>query len=262
MNSRLEKLYCISALSGLLIVLFIMYPILNSVFSTDSRILLETLQDKEVICAVWTSILSATITTLIAFLFGVPFAYLLARVEFKGKKLVESIVDIPIVIPHTVAGIILLTVFSKNCWLGKFLESVGLTVIGTRIGIVAAMLFVSMPFLINSAKDSFLSVSPKLENVSRSLGASHVQTFFYITFSIGWRGILTGMILTWARAISEFGAVIMLTYHPMVAPTLIFDRFNSFGLQYSQPVSTILIILTLILFVCLRIISKRGVIVD
>ncbi|MBM7853937.1 molybdate/tungstate transport system permease protein [Desulfohalotomaculum tongense] len=262
MNSKVDKLYLISALLGMLVILFIMYPITNSLFTTDGEILLETLKEQEVINAIWTSIFTATMTTLVAFVFGVPFAYFLARNDFKGKKLVESIIDIPIVIPHTVAGIILLTIFSSQCWIGRFLESIGLEVIGTRIGIVTAMLFVSMPLLINAAKDSFLSISPKLENVSRSLGATHWQTFMYITFSIGWRGILTGMILTWARSISEFGAVIILTYHPMIAPTLIFDRFNAFGLEYSKPVSTILILISLIIFVLLRIIARRGVAVD
>lgn len=252
----------ISAFFGLVIIFFIMYPIANSLLTTNGKILIETLKDKEVINSIWTSIFTATITTIIAFILGVPFAYFLARNDFKGKRIVESIIDIPIVIPHTVAGIILLTIFSRQCWIGRLLDSLGLEVIGTRIGIVAAMLFVSMPLLINAAKDSFLSISPKLENVSRSLGANHWQTFLYITFSIGWRGILTGMILTWARSISEFGAVIILTYHPMIAPTLIFDRFNAFGLQYSKPVSTILIIISLIIFIVLRIIARRGAAVD
>ncbi|MCF8010086.1 MAG: ABC transporter permease [Clostridiales bacterium] len=256
---KIDKLYLISVLCGAVIILFITYPILNSFITTDPAILFKTLKDKEVINSIWTSILTATITTLVAFVFGVPFAYFLARKNFKGKGFVESLVDIPIVIPHTVAGIILLTVFSKQCWLGRFVSSVGMPVIGTRIGIVVAMLFVSMPLLINAAKDSFLSISPKLENVSRTLGATHLQTFIYITFSIGWKGILTGMILTWARSISEFGAVIILTYHPMIAPTLIFDRFNAFGLEYSKPVSAILIIISLIIFIMLRLLTKRGV---
>ena len=262
LNLKVEKLYLISALLGLVLLLFITYPIFNSLATTNGQILLQTIQDKEVLNAIWTSILTATITTLIIFVFGVPFAYFLARNDFKGKRVIESIIDIPVVIPHTVAGIILLTVFSSKCWLGKLLENLGLEVIGTRIGIVAAMLFVSMPLLINAAKDAFLSISPRLENVSRTLGASHLQTFIYITFSIGWRGILTGMILTWARSISEFGAVVILTYHPMIAPTLIFDRFNTFGLEYSKPISAILITISLIIFIILRVIAQRGVIVD
>ena len=259
MNLRIDKLYLTSAFLGLLIILFIMYPITNLLITTDGRILLQTLMDREVVSAIWTSIFTATVTTLIVFVFGVPFAYFLARNEFQGKRIVESIIDIPIVIPHTVAGIILLTIFSRQSWSGRLLENMGIEVIGTRIGIVAAMLFVSMPLLINAAKDAFLSISPKLENVSRTLGANHLQTFMLITFSIGWRAILTGMILTWARSISEFGAVVILTYHPMIAPTLIFDRFNSFGLDYSKPVSAILIVISLIIFIALRVIAKRGV---
>ncbi|AGL00399.1 ABC transporter permease [Desulfoscipio gibsoniae] len=259
MKLKTEKLYLTSAFLGLLILLFIMYPIINSLITTDGQILLQTLRDREVLAAIWNSIYTATITTMIVFIFGVPFAYFLARNEFRGKRLVESIIDIPIVIPHTVVGIILLTVLSQQCWLGRLLENLGLEVVGTRIGIVTAMTFVSMPLLINAAKDSFAAISPKLEYVSRTLGATHMQTFILITFSVGWRGILTGMILTWARSISEFGAVIILTYHPMIAPTLIFDRFNSFGLEYSKPVSAILIAISLAIFIVLRVIAQRGV---
>ncbi|KJS15313.1 MAG: molybdenum ABC transporter permease [Peptococcaceae bacterium BRH_c4b] len=259
MRYRIDKLYLISALFGFLILFFIMYPIVNSLLTIKAGILLQTLKDKEVIDSIYTSFQTATITTLLSFVFGVPFAYFLARNDFRGKKFVESIVDIPIVIPHTVVGIILLMVLGNRCWIGRALEHAGLEVIGTRVGIVAAMLFVSMPLLINAARDSFASISPKLENVSRTLGATHWQTFINITFSIGWRGILSGMILTWARSISEFGAVIILTYHPMIAPTLIFERFNSFGLDYSKPVSAILIIISLIVFIVLRMLAGRGV---
>lgn len=259
MSSRIDRLYLISALMGSLILFFIMYPIINSLLTTNTGILLETLKDKEVLNSIWNSFFTATITTLISFVLGVPFAYFLARTDFRGKKFVESIIDIPVVIPHTVVGIILLTVLSNRCWIGRALENAGLEVIGTRMGIVAAMLFVSMPLLINAARDSFAAISPKLENVSRTLGATHWQTFINITFSIGWRGILSGMILTWARSISEFGAVIILTYHPMIAPTLIFERFNSFGLEYSKPVAAILIFISLITFVLLRILAGRGV---
>ncbi len=258
-KTKLDRLYLLSKFSGLLIISFIMYPIINLLLTTDGKIMLETVKDKDVINAIWTSFLTATITTLTIFVFGVPFAYFLARNDFKGKKIIESIVDIPVVIPHTVAGIILLTVLGRQCWLGRFLESTGLEVIGTRVGIVIAMIFVSMPLLINAAKDAFTSISPRLENVSRTLGATHFQTFFYVTFSIGWPGILTGMILTWARSISEFGAVVMITYHPMIAPTLIFDRFNAFGLEYSKPVSAILITVSLIIFIILRLVAQRGV---
>lgn len=258
-RKKTELLFIFSFFTGAVIIIFTMYPIVNTLFWTKPAIILETLMNKEVMRSIGLSIWAATLTTLVSFVLGVPFAYFLARKEFKGKTLVESIVDVPIVIPHTVAGICLLTVLSPHCWLGKMLNSLGIEVLGTIVATVIAMTFVSMPFLINTAKEAFKWVSPRMENVSRTLGANHIQTFFLITFSLAWKDILSGMILTWARAISEFGAVIILAYHPMIAPTLIYERFTAYGMMYAVPVTVILIVLCLIIFVLLRLVaSSRG----
>jgi len=130
--------------------------------------------------------------------------------------------------------------------------------LGTEIGIVIAMLFVSMPLLIDSAKDAFKWVPVRMENVSRSLGASQFRTFVGITFILSWKGILSGMIVTWARAISEFGAVIILAYHPMIAPTLIYERFTTYGMKYAIPSNIILIVISIIIFIVLRLVSLGG----
>lgn len=255
MRKRSEKLYLISLATGLIILAFNVYPIINTLFWTKPDILLENLRDTEVLQTIYLSIWAATLTTAVSFVLGVPFAYFLARQDFKGKSLVESIVDIPIVIPHTVAGICLLTVVSPRSWIGRGLENIGIEVLGTIVGIVLAMTFVSMPLLINSAKEAFKWVSPRMENVSRTLGASPAQTFCRISFALAWKDILTGMILTWARAISEFGAVIILAYHPMIAPTLIYQRFTTYGMMYAVPVTTILIVICLLIFVALRLVA-------
>lgn len=258
MKKRTELLFCVSFFTGMIILFFNIYPIVNTFSWTKPSVLLENLTDTQVIHTIYLSIWAATLTTVISFFLGIPFAYLLARKNFKAKSLVESIVDIPIVIPHTVAGICLLTVISPRCWIGRALDSLGIEVLGTITGTVLAMTFVSMPLLINSAREAFKWVSPRMENVSRTLGANHIQTFFRITFTLAWKDILTGMILTWARAISEFGAVIILAYHPMIAPTLIFERFTSYGMMYAVPVTTILIVLCLVIFIVLRLVSTRG----
>ncbi len=251
-KKRWELLYIFSFVSGIIIIFFTVYPIINTLSWTKPDILWETIKDKEVIQSINLSIWSATLTTIVSFVLGVPFAYFLARKEFKGKSLVESIVNIPMVIPHTVAGICLLTIVSPRNWFGQMLNQMGIEVLGTTVGIVMAMTFVSMPLLINSAKEAFKWVSPHMENVSRTLGANHIQTFFLITFKLAWRDILSGMILTWARAISEFGAVIILSFHPLIAPTMIFARFTTYGMMYAIPVTTILIVICLIIFITLR----------
>jgi molybdate/tungstate transport system permease protein len=258
LGKRFELIYIIAAITGFIILFFNVFPILNTFYWTDIETIKETIVDKKVLTSIWLSVKCASITTIIAFFLGIPLAYYLARHEFKLKNLIESLVDIPMVIPHTVAGICLLTVLSPRSPIGHFLESNNIEALGTEIGIVIAMLFVSMPLLVDSAKDAFKWVPVRMENVSRSLGASQFRTFVGITFIMSWRGILSGMIVTWARAISEFGAVIILAYHPMIAPTLIYERFTTYGMKYAVPANIILIVISIIIFIVLRLVSLGG----
>jgi molybdate/tungstate transport system permease protein len=198
------------------------------------------------------------LATTIGFVLGVPLAYFLARVDFPGKRLVEGLIDVPIVVPHTAAGIALLFVFGRHFILGKVLNFFGIEVLDSRVGIVIAMLFVSIPFLIDSAKAGFLKVDVRLEKVARTLGASPWQAFFRVSLPLAWKSIMAGNIMMWARGISEFGAVIILAYHPMIAPTLVLYRFEAYGLPYSRPVAAILIILCLIIFITMRTVAYRG----
>jgi molybdate/tungstate transport system permease protein len=193
----------------------------------------------EVMSAVGLSCFAAFLAVLVSLVLGIPLAYTLARKEFKGKKIVESVIDVPVVIPHTVAGIALLIVF------GVF----G----GTVAGIVVAMTFVSAPLLINSAVEGFRDVDPKLEKVARTLGASEWQAFSKIALPLAFPHILSGAILAWARAISEFAAIIMLVgYYPMIATGLIWRKFYTGGLPAALPIAVILIIVCLVVFFILR----------
>jgi molybdate/tungstate transport system permease protein len=114
---------------------------------------------------------------------------------------------------------------------------------------------VGLPFYTNTVKDGFQDISPRLENVSRSLGASMGGTFFRVTFPLAKKSMLTGSLMCTARAISEFGAVVVVAYHPMIAPVMLYERFESYGLKYSQPISVWLILICLSLFLALRIVT-------
>ncbi len=245
-------------LLGLVIFLFIIVPLIKMIAASDPAILLDTLLDPQVRGAIWLSLYAALIATVIGLVLGVPLAYLLARTEFRGRKLLEGLIDVPIIIPHTAAGVALLFVFGRNFGAGKVFNLIGIDFVDSTAGIVIAMLFVSIPFLIDSAKEGFKKVDVRLEKVSRTLGASPWQTFLRISLPLAWRSILSGSLMMWARGISEFGAIIILAYHPMIASTLIFERFQSYGLAYSQPVAVILIIIGLLIFIGLRTIVYRG----
>ncbi|MDD1775080.1 MAG: ABC transporter permease, partial [Methanobacterium sp.] len=209
------------ALMGSFLVLFILIPIVNLIFSSDPSSIIADFQDNQVISAIFISVYSALAATIIALIFGIPLAYVLARYDFTGKGFVESIIDVPIVIPHTVSGIALLLIFTSTGILGAPLSKLGLTFTDALPGVVIAMLFVSASFVVNSAREGFEGVDPRLEKVARTLGSGSMRTFFVISLPLSLRSVVVGAIMCWARAISEFGAIIILAYYPLAAPTLI-----------------------------------------
>lgn len=244
-------------LLGALLILLVAWPLLRTAFSSSPGLIWETLLDKEVSGAILLTFYASFIAVAIAFVCGVPLAYLLARSRFPGKQLIEGIVDIPVVVPHSAVGIALLMVFGRRTFFGKVFATFGVRFVSAFPGIVIAMLFVSLSFLVNAAREGFEAVDPRLERVARTLGASPWRTFWRVSFPLAWRSILSGMILMWARGLSEFGAVVILAYHPMVAPVLLYERFESYGLNYSRPVATLMILTCLIVFVALRVAAGR-----
>ena len=253
--SRKEPLFWISLSCGAVVLAFIIMPLFEMLTAPSPEMLRETLEDRNVVRSIWLSIYTAASAAGISFLLGTPLAYLLARRNFRGKRLVESIIDLPIVIPHPVVGIAILSVAGRNHWFGQILSELGIRIMGSVTGIIVVLTFVGMPFYINAVKDGFEGISPRLENVARSLGASLGGAFFRITFPLAWRSMLVGLIMCCARAISEFGAVVIVAYHPMIAPVMIYERFEGYGLKYSQPVAVWLILVCLALFLVLRILA-------
>lgn len=244
------------AIMGSFLFLFILVPILNLMVSADPGSILNNLQDKEVMSAIFISAYCALAATLIAVIFGVPLAYILARHDFAGKGFVEAVIDVPIVIPHTISGIALLLIFTSTGVIGAPLGQLGLVFTDAIPGIVVAMLFASASFVVNSAREGFESVDPRMEKVARTLGSGSFKTFFIITLPLAVRSIVVGSIMCWARAISEFGAIIIIAYFPTTAPVLIYRRFVDFGLSEATPVAVILISLCLLLFLVVRLIMK------
>ncbi|MBN2468833.1 MAG: ABC transporter permease [Deltaproteobacteria bacterium] len=252
-----EPFFWVTVSCGFVIGAFILLPLIEMMTAPSASMLKKTIQDKEVVKSIWLSIYTAGSAASISFVVGTPFAYLLARTDFRGKRLVEGIIDLPIVIPHPVVGIAILSVAGRGHWLGRLFEELGIRIMGSVTGIIAVLTFVGLPFYINAAKSGFESISPRLEKVSRSLGASVVSTFCRITVPLAWRSMLVGIIMCSARAISEFGAVVIVAYHPMIAPVMIYERFEAYGLKYSQPVAVWLVFICLALFLILRVLTLR-----
>lgn len=247
--SRMEWVF---TFVGLLLLLFILIPLVATIFASSPDEFAEGVGDKGVLRSLWVTFLAAFIATVIALLLGVPLAYLMARREFLGKSLIQGLIDLPIIIPHTAAGVALLMVFGRRGLLGETLASAGVYFTENLAGIVIAMLFVSLPLLVDTAQESFVSVDRRLEGVARTLGAGPWSAFRRVTLPLAWRGIVAGSVLMWARGISEFGAVVILAYNPKTVSVLIYERFAGFGLSAALPVTALLLILALLILVLTR----------
>lgn len=242
---------------GSLVLLLILAPLAGLFLETPLQGIFEASGDKEVSQSIVLTLCTAMGATLFAALGAIPLAYLLARREFRLKRFVLGLIDLPIVIPHSAAGIAVLGFISRGSVLGKAASVAGLNLVGHPVGISIAMAFVSVPFLINAARDGFSSVPERLEKAALNLGASPARVFFTISLPLAWRYIVSGLIMMFARGMSEFGAVVMVAYHPMITPVLIFERFGSFGLQYARPVAVLFILVSLAFFILLRFLSKK-----
>lgn len=256
---RCEPMYLVFAALGGAVLLFIIAPLAGMFLNCSPSQITDAAADAEVGRSIWLTLWTSMAATLLLATAAIPFAYLLARKHFPLKRLVTAIVDIPIVIPHSAAGIAILGVISRHSLAGRIAGKFGLSFVSSPAGIMAAMAFVSLPFLINAARDGFLAVPERLEKAALNLGASPLRVFLTISVPLAWRGILSGLILMWARGMSEFGAVIIVAYHPTVTPVLIFERFGAFGLKYARPVAVVFISVCLVFFVMLRILTwEKG----
>ena len=257
-GKRLDGLIIGFGIAGALLLLFVLLPLLNTLVRTPVRALWETLANAEVSASLGLTFYAAAWATVLAMFTGVPLAYLLVRHEFSGERWVEGVINLPIVVPHTAAGIALLTVFGRQAPIGRAMSVVGLRFTDDVPGIVVGMLFVSLPFLVNAAREAFAMIDPELERVAQTMGASRWQAFLYVTLPLAWRGIMAGAVMMWGRGISEFGAIVILAYHPKIIPVLVYERFSGFGLNAALPVTVILILASLFVFVLLQILLVPG----
>ena len=187
----------------------IVLPIFALLTATSFGELINQFRSPMVLSTVLISLETALIVVLLALLFGIPTAYLLAMKNFKGKEILDTLVDLPIAMPPLVAGLALLILLGGNSAIGNFLSNHGIDLIFSKKGIIIAQLFVSAPFLIKSAREAFESLNKNLTNASLILGASKFYTFKKVLLPLAKNGIYAGMVMTWARALGEFGATSM-----------------------------------------------------
>ena len=244
------------ALAASVFLLFLAAPLAGLVGRGGIDGIRRLASDSELRFSLGLTIGTATLATVLGIAGATPVAYALARGRFRGRSLLAALIDLPLLIPHPVAGIALLLVLGRNTALGSALWALGLQITGSVTGIVCAMLFVSAPLYVSAAREAFDRVDPRFEGVARTLGDSRWQAMRRVTLPLAWRGLLAAAIVMWARAVSEFGAIVILVYHPRVASVLSYERFTAFGLREALPVAAVLVLLALIPLVALR--ALRG----
>jgi molybdate/tungstate transport system permease protein len=258
-HGRPGGLYLLSWFLGSVLLAFLVLPLVALVVSQSGASFAEVARMADVRAAIALSLEGAFLSAALAALLGVPLAYGLARTDFPGKNVIAALIDLPLAVPHTVAGIALLMVFGRHGALGEPLQALtGIRFWGTLAGVVAAMLFVSAPYTVNAARIGFEAVDPRLEKIARTLGLGPGRTFVRITLPLARRSIMTGITLTYARSISEFGAVIILVYYPMTAPVKIYELFLGFGLDQAASAAVLLLVVSLALFLLLRALARGA----
>ncbi|MFI7608342.1 ABC transporter permease [Micromonospora sp. NPDC049366] len=190
-------------------LLFLVLPLAGLLVRAPWSTLPQRLTEPGMLTALRLSLQTATLATLLCLLLGVPLAWLLARVEFRGRRLVRALVTVPLVLPPVVGGVALLLVFGRRGLLGGWLDATfGITLPFTTAGVVLAEAFVAMPFLVIAVEGALRAADPRYEEAAATLGASRWTTFTHVTLPLVGPGLAAGAVLCWARALGEFGATI------------------------------------------------------
>ena len=249
--------------AGLLYVLFIGLPVVALlVRAAQQEDLWGAVTGDLALAALRLSIFTSVVSIVVVVLGGTPFAYLLARSNHWAARLVDGLVELPIVLPPVVAGVAMLMAFGRGGLIGGWLESSGLDISFTTTAVVFAQIFVAAPFYIRSARLGFQSVARDYEDVSQTLGVSPLQTFWRITVPLAAPAIITGLGLSWARALSEFGATMMfagnLTGKTQTMPLAIMTAMETTrGLDSALALSSVLLIVSIIALAALALASRR-----
>jgi molybdate transport system permease protein len=194
--------------SAVMMVLLIVPTLVVVASSLDSSVI-DSLLKPVVIEALKLSLLTTALSLAITLFFGTPLAYILARYRFPGQRVLDTLLDLPIMLPPTVAGLALLLSFGRRGWIGSVLNEWGASLSFTTLAVVIAQVFVASPLYIRSMKAAFAGISERLEGAAVILGLSRMQIFWRVTLPLVWPYFFEGVVLMWARALGEFGATMV-----------------------------------------------------
>lgn len=255
-------------LSGSLLLLFLLPIVALFTYAPPGRILAAA-TNPAVTAALYLTFFASGIAVLAAVLFAIPLGYLLARRAFRGRSVVESVVALPVVVPHLLVGVGLFFLILPGSPLYRFTTAIGFPIYDTIWGVVLVMVFVSAPYTVLAADLSFRAVDARVLEAARSLGAGPATAFLTVTLPLAARGIVAGLLLTWARAVSEIGGILILAYavYPggpysgPVTSTLsvyVYNLFQTGDLADAAAVSSLFLLIAFVLFFLVRLGERSG----
>jgi molybdate/tungstate transport system permease protein len=255
-------------LSASLLLLFLL-PIYALFSEAPFPRVVDALENSGVWASIWLTFYASGIAVLAAAVFGIPLGYLLARRTFRGRAVVESVVALPVVVPHLLVGFGLFLLFVRGTPLHRVMALLGLPVYDTILGVVLVLVFVSAPYTVLASDLSFRAVDARVIEAARSLGAGGPDAFVTVTLPVALRGIVAGLLLTWARAVSEIGGLLILAwvvypsgiYTGPVTTTIsvyIYDLVQLGDLQDAAAVSSVFLLIAFGLFLAVRLGERYG----
>jgi molybdate/tungstate transport system permease protein len=242
-------------LSGAIIA-YVGFPFISILNFLEPSKFMDSLLRPQLDNAFILSLITSTISTIILIFFGTSIAYCLARYDFRGKLILQTVVIFPLVLPPLASGALLLGVFSPSSALGSYFPSIDFT--QSVFGIVIAQTYVSSPFMILTSQAAFEAVDRSYEMTSRVLGKSKIETFFKVTLPMAKTGIMIGVLLSWVRSIGELGATMMMAYNPHTISIQIFEDNSINGLRQAMPDIMMVILLSFIVLIAVSMLKKKD----
>jgi sulfate transport system permease protein len=199
------------------------------------------------------------IAALINAVFGLIVAWVLVRYHFPGKRLVDALVDLPFALPTAVAGITLTTLYTSNGWIGSYLAALGIKVAFTPLGVVVALIFIGLPFVVRTVQPVLEDIEVEVEEAAASLGANRWQTFRWVILPAIWPALLTGFALAFARAIGEYGSVIFIAGNiPMISeitPLLIITKLEQYDYRGATAIAVVMLVISFVLLLLINLLQ-------
>jgi len=246
---RESKFKIITISFGLVLAAFIVALLIGVVTHTTPQALITSLISGEILFAIRLSLITSVVSTIICIIVSVPAAYALARYNFRGKNILNTILDMPLALPPLVAGVGLLILFGTTSF-GKGLAEAGIKFVFTPQGIVLAQFFVNMPFMFRVLRSTFQGINPRYEYVAQTLGSTEAGAFWRVTLPMSKNGLMAGSIITWCRGIGEFGAALMVAgatrMQTETLPISLYLNMSCGELPLAIAAATILIVISLV----------------